>query len=80
MGGFCCKMAKHMSNSEFTSIRNYMSKPWFLKIALEGESSPLRNTISKILGGDSTSTGERVAPGPTHLLPSRGRGGEAARL
>ncbi|KXN87388.1 Cystathionine beta-synthase [Leucoagaricus sp. SymC.cos] len=33
-------------------IRNYMSKPWFLKIALEGEPTPLRETIGKILGKD----------------------------
>ncbi|KAL5492266.1 CYS4 [Sanghuangporus weigelae] len=30
-------------------IRNYMSKPWFLKIAMEGESSPLAKQISQIL-------------------------------
>ncbi|TRM65592.1 tryptophan synthase beta subunit-like PLP-dependent enzyme [Schizophyllum amplum] len=31
-------------------IRNYMSKPWFLKMALEQEPSPLATTISGILG------------------------------
>ncbi|KAL0953718.1 hypothetical protein HGRIS_004908 [Hohenbuehelia grisea] len=30
-------------------IRNYMSKPWFLKIAMEAEPSPLALTISKVL-------------------------------
>ncbi|KAG6821445.1 hypothetical protein H0H93_010169 [Arthromyces matolae] len=29
-------------------IRNYMSKSWFLKIALEAEPTPLANTISKL--------------------------------
>ncbi len=31
------------------SIRNYMSKPWFLKMALEAEPSPLAKRISDIL-------------------------------
>ncbi|KAL1747642.1 tryptophan synthase beta subunit-like PLP-dependent enzyme [Schizophyllum fasciatum] len=31
-------------------IRNYMSKPWFLKMALEQEPSPLAGTIAGILG------------------------------
>jgi hypothetical protein len=35
------------------SIRNYMSKPWFLKIALEGEPTPLRQMIGKILEKDA---------------------------
>ncbi|KAJ3479540.1 hypothetical protein NLI96_g8985 [Meripilus lineatus] len=30
-------------------IRNYMSKPWFLKMALEAEPSPLANRIATIL-------------------------------
>ncbi|EAU90453.2 cystathionine beta-synthase [Coprinopsis cinerea okayama7 len=30
-------------------IRNYMSKPWFLKIAMEAEPSPLAGTIAQIL-------------------------------
>jgi len=30
-------------------IRNYMSKPWFLKMALESEPSPLAHQISSIL-------------------------------
>ncbi|KAG6810766.1 hypothetical protein H0H92_010423 [Tricholoma furcatifolium] len=30
-------------------IRNYMSKPWFLKIALESEPTPLAGVISKVL-------------------------------
>lgn len=31
------------------SIRNYMSKPWFLKMALEAEPTPLSKRISEIL-------------------------------
>lgn len=31
------------------SIRNYMSKPWFLKMALEGEPSPLARRIADVL-------------------------------
>jgi len=30
-------------------IRNYMSKPWFLKIAMESRPSPLSGTIARIL-------------------------------
>ncbi|KAG5647811.1 hypothetical protein DXG03_007733 [Asterophora parasitica] len=30
-------------------IRNYMSKPWFLNIALEGEPSPLAGVIAQVL-------------------------------
>ncbi|KZT65034.1 PALP-domain-containing protein [Daedalea quercina L-15889] len=30
-------------------IRNYMSKPWFLKLALEAEPTPLAHTIASIL-------------------------------
>ncbi|KAI0759308.1 cystathionine beta-synthase [Irpex lacteus] len=35
-------------------IRNYMSKPWFLKMALEAEPSPLAHTISNILKKSSS--------------------------
>ncbi|PPQ91868.1 hypothetical protein CVT25_000743 [Psilocybe cyanescens] len=38
-------------------IRNYMSKPWFLKIAMESEPSPLANTIAKILKTKESVTG-----------------------
>jgi len=31
-------------------IRNYMSKPWFLKMAMETECSPLASTVAQILG------------------------------
>lgn len=34
---------------ELHSIRNYMSKPWFLKMALEAEPSPLAKQITAIL-------------------------------
>lgn len=34
-------------------IRNYMSKPWFLKLAMEGE-SPLAGTIAQVLGKTET--------------------------
>jgi hypothetical protein len=40
-------------------IRNYMSKPWFLNIAMNGESSPLSDLIASVLQG---------APGP---LPAK---------
>ncbi|KAF8916290.1 tryptophan synthase beta subunit-like PLP-dependent enzyme [Mucidula mucida] len=30
-------------------IRNYMSKPWFIKLALEREPSPLADTIAKVM-------------------------------
>ncbi|KAI0924534.1 hypothetical protein AcW2_005401 [Taiwanofungus camphoratus] len=36
-------------------IRNYMSKPWFLKMALEAEPSPLANRIADILKPQSSS-------------------------
>ncbi|KAH9479388.1 Cystathionine beta-synthase [Psilocybe cubensis] len=39
-------------------IRNYMSKPWFLKIAMESEPSPLAHTISKILQTKENSNGD----------------------
>lgn len=32
-----------------TSIRNYMSKPWFLKMALEAEPTPLAHRIAEVL-------------------------------
>ena len=31
------------------SIRNYMSKPWFLKMALETEPTPLARRIADVL-------------------------------
>lgn len=31
------------------SIRNYMSKPWFLKMALEAEPTPLAHRIAEVL-------------------------------
>jgi hypothetical protein len=31
-----------------------MSKPWFRKISMEGEPTPLRETIGKILNKDIT--------------------------
>jgi hypothetical protein len=36
-------------------IRNYMSKPWFLKMALEAEASPLSAVISRVLTPTFTS-------------------------
>ncbi|KAJ2913066.1 hypothetical protein MD484_g7346, partial [Candolleomyces efflorescens] len=35
-------------------IRNYMSKPWFLQIALEAEPSPMAGVIAGILGKEKT--------------------------
>jgi len=37
-------------------IRNYMSKPWFLKIAMESEPTPLAATIAQILKESPAST------------------------
>ncbi|KAI0091671.1 cystathionine beta-synthase [Irpex rosettiformis] len=59
-------------------IRNYMSKPWFLKMALEAEPTPLASTISSILKKSSSEVrtdseklangiAERTEPG----LPAR---------
>ncbi|KAF8892282.1 cystathionine beta-synthase [Infundibulicybe gibba] len=46
-------------------IRNYMSKPWFLKMAMEAEPSPLAGTIARILyGGDSESDEEKEPTTP----------------
>ncbi|KAF5362564.1 hypothetical protein D9756_002375 [Leucocoprinus leucothites] len=42
-------------------IRNYMSKPWFLKLAMENESTPLRETIGKILGKKEAPVPEQAA-------------------
>lgn len=39
------RYSRHIAHS----IRNYMSKPWFLKMALEAEPSPLAKQISSIL-------------------------------
>lgn len=43
----------------FDSIRNYMSKPWFLKMALEAEPTPLAGRIAAILkpGKTDSATG-----------------------
>ncbi|KAF9454348.1 pyridoxal phosphate-dependent enzyme, beta subunit [Macrolepiota fuliginosa MF-IS2] len=60
-------------------IRNYMSKPWFLKIALEGEASPLRNTIGKILGKDTSEENNFSSEGNTTISYSSG-GSKPARL
>ncbi|KAF9054536.1 cystathionine beta-synthase [Panaeolus papilionaceus] len=40
-------------------IRNYMSKPWFLNIALESEATPLADTISKILAKPEEKTDKK---------------------
>ncbi|KAJ2936958.1 hypothetical protein H1R20_g141, partial [Candolleomyces eurysporus] len=50
-------------------IRNYMSKPWFLQIALEAEPSPMAGVISGILGKDKTTNGS-VKPAETPASPS----------
>lgn len=34
-------------------IRNYMSKPWFLKLAMEKEPSPMANVIAQVLQSKS---------------------------
>ena len=39
-----------LSDSKVTSIRNYMSKPWFLDIALNAPPSHLSTVISDALG------------------------------
>ncbi|KAL4242589.1 Cysteine Synthase/Cystathionine Beta-Synthase [Abortiporus biennis] len=47
-------------------IRNYMSKPWFLKMALEAEPSPLAKQISNILQKSPSNVitdSDRVAEG-----------------
>ncbi|THH13629.1 hypothetical protein EUX98_g9698 [Antrodiella citrinella] len=47
-------------------IRNYMSKPWFLKMALEAEPSPLAKQISSILQPSSSTVStdvDRLASG-----------------
>jgi len=44
-------------------IRNYMSKPWFLNIAMEAPPSPLAGAIAQILGSEPTK--EAKAQGPT---------------
>jgi cystathionine beta-synthase len=41
-------------HSSFPSIRNYMSKPWFLNIAMEAPPSPLAGAIAQILGSEPT--------------------------
>lgn len=40
-------------------IRNYMSKPWFLDMAMHSEPSPLSDVISKVLQGATISLPER---------------------
>lgn len=37
-------------------IRNYMSKPWFLKIAMEAEPSALSKKIGEVLGNSAKTT------------------------
>ncbi|KAG5638354.1 hypothetical protein H0H81_000487 [Sphagnurus paluster] len=39
-------------------IRNYMSKPWFLNIAMEGEPSPLAGVIAQVLKKAPASSGK----------------------
>ncbi|KAF9006177.1 cystathionine beta-synthase [Cyathus striatus] len=46
-------------------IRNYMSKSWFLKIAMESEPSPLASAIAQVLGNPPTETaGDKELPAP----------------
>ncbi|KAI0704271.1 cystathionine beta-synthase [Cytidiella melzeri] len=59
-------------------IRNYMSKPWFLKMALEGEPSPLAKTIAKILQQspsevhtDSDALADNIAERTRSAIPKR---------
>lgn len=68
MLSFCLLMGKLVSNlllwyacakCFFSSIRNYMSKPWFLNIALESEATPLADTISKILAKPEEKTDKK---------------------
>jgi len=72
-------------------IRNYMSKPWFLKFALESEPSELRHKINDILNKDSStasvqnhveqensSSNEAIMAAPTVSLSARRT--EPARL
>ncbi|KAH8833022.1 cystathionine beta-synthase [Flagelloscypha sp. PMI_526] len=47
-------------------IRNYMSKPWFYKIALEQEPSPLAGVIADILKSDSSESETEAAPATPH--------------
>lgn len=51
MGRFSTLILRYVPDERlhFNSIRNYMSKPWFLKMALEAEPSPLANRIATIL-------------------------------
>ncbi|KAH0582735.1 Cystathionine beta-synthase [Termitomyces sp. J132] len=42
-------------------IRNYMSKPWLLKIALESKPTPLAGLISKVLKKDSPSVATKAS-------------------
>ncbi|EIN09545.1 cystathionine beta-synthase [Punctularia strigosozonata HHB-11173 SS5] len=55
-------------------IRNYMSKPWFLKMTLEAERSPLADQISKILKPTSSDlcadAPERIADGISEGMQS----------
>lgn len=64
------------------SIRNYMSKPWFLKIALEGEPSPLRGMIDRVLDKDASTSVERENQSSNEgtAPPRSSRGNEPARL
>jgi cystathionine beta-synthase len=53
-----------------SSIRNYMSKPWFLKMALEAEPSPLAKQISGILK-DSRSEVETMSESLANGIAAR---------
>jgi cystathionine beta-synthase len=50
------------------SIRNYMSKPWFLNIAMEAPPSPLAGAITQILQSEPTKEVQRPGemPAPAH--------------
>lgn len=46
----------------FHRIRNYMSKPWFLKMALEAEPSPLARRIADVLKPSSSKVVSGASP------------------
>jgi hypothetical protein len=50
MGQFIIILNCFLSNDvETHRIRNYMSKPWFLKMTMESEPTPLAGLISQVL-------------------------------
>lgn len=65
MGMFFAIITRSFIHHGRNSIRNYMSKPWFMNIAMEAPPSPLAGAIVQILGSKpKKEANEESAQGP----------------